>query len=67
METLLEQDLQEVDFIELLAVRHEKLTKGDLMELEAQRKDEERQEEEVTEEQRDIQFQGDFLYLRWHC
>ena len=67
METLLEQDLQEVDFIELLAVWHEKLTKGDLMELEAQRKDEERQEEEVTEEQRDIQFQGDFLYLRWHC
>ena len=50
METLLEQDLQEVDFIELLAVRHEKLTKGDLMELEAQRKDEERQEEEETEE-----------------
>ena len=67
METLLEQDLQEVDFIELLAVRHEKLTKGDLMELEAQRKDEERQEEEVTEDQRDIRFQGDFLYLRWHC
>ena len=67
METLLEQDLQEVDFIELLAVRHEKLTKGDLMELEAQRKDEERQEEEATEDQRDIQFQGDFLYLRWHC
>ena len=50
METLLEQDLQEVDFIEFLAVQHEKLTKEGVMELEAQRKDEERQEEEVTEE-----------------
>ena len=50
METLLEQDLQEVDFIELLAVQHEKLTKEGLMELEAQGKDKERQEEEVTEE-----------------
>ena len=29
---------------------HEKLTSEDLMELEAQRKDEERQEEEITEE-----------------
>ena len=48
-------------------MQHEELTNEDLMELEAQRKDEERQEEEVTEEQRDIQFQGDFLYLRWHC
>ena len=43
-------DLQEDDFIELLAVQHEELTNEDLMELEAQRKDEERQEEEVTEE-----------------
>ena len=33
-----------------VAVQHEKLTNGDLMELEGQRKDEERQEEEVTEE-----------------
>ncbi|XP_054942657.1 tigger transposable element-derived protein 1-like isoform X1 [Physeter macrocephalus] len=44
-------DLQEDDFIELLAVQHKKLTNEELMELEAQRKDEERQEEEeVTEE-----------------
>ena len=61
METLLEQDLQEVDFIEFLAVQHEKLTKEGVMELEAQRKDEERQEEEVTEDQRDFQFLGDFI------
>ena len=67
METLLQQDLQEGDFIELLAVQPEKLTKEDLLELEAQRKDEERQEKGVTEDQRDFQFQGDFLYLRWHC
>ena len=34
-----------------LALQHKELTKEDLMELEAQRKDEERQEEEeVTEE-----------------
>ena len=47
----LELDLQEDDFTELLAVQHEELTNEDLMELEAQRKDEERQEEEdVTEE-----------------
>ena len=43
-------DLRENDFIELLAVQHEELTYEDLMELEAQKKDEERQEEEVTEE-----------------
>ena len=42
-------DLQEDDFIELLAVQHEELTNEDLMEVEAQRMDEERQEEEVTE------------------
>ena len=49
----LELDLQEDDFIELLlAVQHEELTNEDLMELEAQRKDTEKQEEEeeVTEE-----------------
>ena len=46
-----ELDLQENDFIELLAVQHEALTNEDLMELETQRKDKERQEEEeVTEE-----------------
>ena len=46
----LELVLQEDDFIELLAVQHEELTNEDLLELEAQRKHEERQEEEeVTE------------------
>ena len=34
----------------IVAVQHEELTNEDLMELETQRKDEERQEEEVTEE-----------------
>ena len=43
-------DLQEDDFIELLAVQHKKLTKEDLMELEALGNSKERQEEEVTEE-----------------
>ena len=43
-------DLQEDDFIELLAVQHEKLTREDLMELEAQGNIKERQEEDVTEE-----------------
>ena len=42
----LQLDLQEDDYIELLVVQYEKLTNEDLMELEAQRKDEERQEEE---------------------
>ena len=46
----LELDLQEDDFTELLAVQHEELTNENLMELEAQRKGGERQEEEVTEE-----------------
>ena len=42
---------QEDDFTELLAAQHKELTNEDLMELEAQRKDGERQEEEeVTEE-----------------
>ena len=49
----LELDLQEDDFNELLAVKHEELTNEDLMELEAQRKDKKRQEEEeVTEPKR---------------
>ena len=44
-------DLWKYDFIELLAAQHEMLTNEDLVEFEAQRKDEERQEEEeVTEE-----------------
>ena len=41
----LELVLQEGNFIELLAVQHDGLTNEDLMELEAQRKDKERQEE----------------------
>ena len=45
----LEIDLQEDSFTELLAVQHEKLTNEVLMELEAQRKDRERQEEDVAE------------------
>ncbi|KAJ8794349.1 hypothetical protein J1605_019011 [Eschrichtius robustus] len=46
-----ELDPQEDDFTELLAVQHKELTIEDLMELEAERKDKERQEEEeVTEE-----------------
>ena len=54
----LELDLQEDDFIELLAVQHEELTNENLMELEAQRKDEERQEEEeVTEEPKRFMMQ----------
>ena len=45
----LELDLREDDFTELLAAQHKELTNENLVELEAQRKDEERQEEEVTE------------------
>ena len=47
----LELDLQEDDLIDLLAVQTEELPNKDLMELEAQRKDEASQEEEeITEE-----------------
>ena len=42
----LELDLQEDDLIDLLAVQNEELPNKDLMELEAQRKDEASQEEE---------------------
>ena len=66
----LELDLQEDDFSELLAVQHRELTNENLMELEAQRKDAERQEEEVTEELRDSQsrkWQETILSLRRHC
>ena len=42
--------LQEDSCTEPLAMQQEELTNEDLMELEAQRKDEERQEEKVTEE-----------------
>ena len=64
-------DLQEDDFIELLAVQQEELTNEDFMELEAQRKGKERQEEEeVTEEPKRFMTQvmaRGFLYLRSHC
>ena len=54
-----------------VAVQHEELTNEDLMELGAQKKDEERQEEEeVTEVPKRFTTQevaGDFLYLRRHC
>ena len=42
--------LQKDNFIELLAAQHEEVTNEHLMELETQRKDEERWEEEETEE-----------------
>ena len=52
-------------------MQHEELTNEDLMELEAQRKDEEMQEEEeVTEVPKRFTMQEmarDFLYLRRHC
>ena len=41
LSNMLELDLQEDDFIELLAVQHKELTNEDLMELEGQRKDRE--------------------------
>lgn len=44
----LELELQQGDFTELLAVQHEELTNQGIMESDAQRKDEGRQE--VTEE-----------------
>ena len=54
----LELDLQEDDFIDLLAVQYEAITNEDLMQLEAQRKDEERQEEEeVTKEPKRFMMQ----------
>ena len=61
----LELDLKEDKFLELLVMQPEELV--------AQRKDGERQEEEVTKKkknQRDSQcrrWQGDVLYLRRHC
>lgn len=45
-----ELEQQKDDFTELLVMQHEKLTNEDLMKPEAERKDEERQQEEVTEE-----------------
>ena len=47
----LELDLQENNLTELPAVKHRKLTNTDLMELEAQRKDEKKQEEEEGTEE----------------
>ena len=52
----LELELQEDSFTELLAVQHEKLT-NEVLELEAQRKDRERQEEDVIEERQRFRTQ----------
>ena len=62
----LELDLQEDSFTELLAVQHEKLT-NEVLELEAQIKDRERQEEDVIEERqrfilKPINFSGCCLF-----
>ena len=46
----LELDLQKDDLTELMAVQHEELTNDDLMELEVQGQNEERQVKEVTKE-----------------
>ena len=46
----LELDLQRDHFIELLSVQPKRLANEDLVEFEAQKKDEEKQDEEVTEE-----------------
>ena len=46
----LELDLQEDNLTELPALKHRKITNTDLMELEAQRKDEKKQKEEGAEE-----------------
>ena len=54
----LELDLQKDDTTDLFVVQHEELTDEDLMELEAQRKAEERQEKEVTEEWKRFTTQG---------
>ena len=53
----LELDLQKDDTTELFVLQHEELTNKDLMELEAQRKAEERQEEEATEELKRVTMQ----------
>ncbi|KAJ8784220.1 hypothetical protein J1605_008371 [Eschrichtius robustus] len=60
----LELDLQEDDFIEILAVHHEELTNEDLMELEGKRKDEKSQEEEEALEQFGLMKLWDHLDLR---
>ena len=54
---------------ELLAMQQEEFTIEDLMELEAQRKDEERQEEEVTEEPKRFTMleMAKGFYLRKYC
>ena len=57
--------LQEDDFTELLAVQPEELIDEDLMELEAQRKDEGRQEE-LVKGFRMQEMAGGFLCLRRH-
>ena len=66
----LELDLQEDNFTERPAVQNEELTNEDLMQLEAQRKDEDRQEEEeVTKEPRRFTAQemARVFSLRRYC
>ena len=63
----LELDLQEDDIIDLLAVQYEALTNEDLMELEAQRNDEERQEEEEVTEEPEIHDAGNGKGMFFIC
>ncbi|KAB0342506.1 hypothetical protein FD754_019432 [Muntiacus muntjak] len=69
----LELDLQVDNFTEFLAAQQEEFTNEDLMELEAERKDQERQEEEVAEEPKRFKMQEmsrgflfSFIFLRTH-
>ena len=70
----LELDLQVDNFTEFLAAQQEEFTNEDLMEFEAQRKDQEKQEEEVAEEPKRFKMQEmsrgflfSFIFLRTHC
>ena len=64
----MELDMQEDEFTELLAAPHKEFTNEALLELEPQRKDEERQEGKESK-WRDSwlkKWRGEFLYLRRH-
>ena len=54
----LELDMQEDNFIELFVVQYVKFTNEDLMKLEVQKKDKERQEEDVITKSRDFMMQA---------
>ncbi|KAB0376127.1 hypothetical protein FD755_012770 [Muntiacus reevesi] len=69
----LKLDLQVDNFTEFLTAQPEELTNEDLMELEDQRKDQERQEEEVAKEPKRFKMQEmsrdflfSFIFLRTH-